>query len=100
MVTNFYVIIEDNGKFQPYDVIPYLLETFHKQEEKPKTFEDIKEFIRIKSLDMWWARCQYEIILSDWPNERKKEKWDVHKQVMMNLDTIATILVDVINSEL
>ena len=37
---------------------------------------------------MWWSRCQYEILISDWPSQRNIEKWDIHKQVMMNIEVI------------
>lgn len=40
----------------------------------------------------WWSRCEYEIILVDWPCQKKSEKWDVYKQVMMNIDIITEIL--------
>lgn len=92
MVKNFYVINENNGKFEPYDIVPYLLEEFKKAKVKPKTLNEFKEFIKRESMHMWWARCEYEIIISDWPGERKKEKWDIHKQVLMNIDIITEIL--------
>lgn len=92
MVKSFYVINENNGKFEPYDIVPYLLEEYKAAKNKPKTFNEFKEFIRGKSMYMWWARCEYEIIISDWPGERKKEKWDIHKQVMMNIDTITNLI--------
>lgn len=92
MVKSFYVINENNGKFEPYDIVPYLLEEYKAAKNKPNTFNEFKEFIRGKSMYMWWARCEYEIIISDWPGERKKEKWDIHKQVMMNIDTITNLI--------
>ena len=47
---------------------------------------------------MWdyqfWSRCEYEIILIDWPCQQKHEKWDVYKQIMMNIDIVTDILYD------
>lgn len=42
----------------------------------------------------WWSRCEYEIILTDWPNQKKFEKWDVHEQVKMNIDIITELLIN------
>lgn len=93
---NFYVINYDFNRqeFYPYDVIPYLINEYNKLQNKPKTFEDIKEFIIKESKYMWWGRCEYEIILKDWPSQTTSEKWDVYKQVMMNIDIITNILID------
>lgn len=100
MVTNFYVIREENGKFKPYDVIPYLKNQYKEtKKDRPKTLEEFKDFIKRWSRYMWWARCEYEIILSDWPCEKNQEKWDIHKQVMMNLDIIAEILKNSVSSK-
>lgn len=92
----FYVIVEDNGRFIPYNTITYLVNEYNdtKEEKKPKTFDEFKKFIEDKSRYMWWARCEYEIILVNWPCQSKSEKWDVHKQVMMNIDIITEILME------
>lgn len=60
----------------------------------PTTFDDFKEFVKKESMYQFWSRCEYEIILSDWPpsNPPVEEKWDVHEQIMMNLDIVAEIL--------
>jgi hypothetical protein len=39
-------------------------------------------------------RCQYELILASWPCEDKKEKIDIHNQIMMNIDRITEVLMD------
>lgn len=91
-MNSFNVIIEDNGKFIPYDVIPYLYERYKKSKPKPKTHENLKAWIKNESMRQWWSRCEYEIIISDWPPSGKEEKWDVYKQIEMNLDLITSIL--------
>lgn len=63
-----------------------------KAENRPKTFDEFKKFIEAESRYPWWSRCEYEIMLRGWPNEATCEKIDVHKQVMMNIDAIAEIL--------
>ena len=110
----------NNDKFIYYDIIPYLVHCYKEEKNKPKTFEEFKEFIERKSLQQWWSRCEYEIILSPWPYtpspsesynkkgeddiEAWKDHWkehlnecqkiDVHYQVMMNLDIITALVMD------
>ena len=84
-------------KFESYDVIPYFMECYNRAKNKPKTFKQFKEFIKSESLYQFWARCQYEIILLDWPCQKHSEKWDIHDQILMNLDTITRIIMKSIN---
>lgn len=93
----FNVIIEDNGKFIPYDIVPYLLNRYKKEKEKPVTIEEFRKFIDSWAKYQWWSRCEYEIILSDWPGQTKNEKWDVYKQVSMNLDLITKLIMKEVN---
>lgn len=96
----FNVIWEDNGKFVPYNIMPRLISRYNKKENKPKTFDEFKKFIESESLYQWWCRCEYEIIITDWPSKRVEEKWDIHKQVMMNIDVITNLLMECVNSKL
>ena len=104
-INKFNVIIENNGKFEPYDIIPHLIDEYnclvdiHKEMSEypykvPETFNEFKEFVKRESAYQWWGRCEYEIILSDWPSKRNEEKWDIHRQVMMNIDIVTNILMD------
>nr|DAP34606.1 MAG TPA: Astrotactin-2 domain protein [Caudoviricetes sp.] len=93
---SFYVINGNHNSngMEPFNVIPYLLCRYEESKDKPVNFEEFKGFIEKESMYQWWSRCQYEIILSDWPCKHHEEKWDVHKQVMMNIDTITNILMN------
>lgn len=117
---SFNVIIEDNGVFRPYDIIPYLIDQYNKSKNKPKIFNDFKEFVEQESRYQWWARCEYEIVLGPWPyitspSERHDKKgeddieawkkhWnkhlesckkiDIYWQIMMNLDTITNLVIE------
>lgn len=90
------VILWDINKreFIPYDIFPYLKYEWAKDKNKPKTFDEFKEWIRKKSLYQWWGRCEYEIILSDWPGQTKEEKIDVYCQVMNNIDAITKLFME------
>lgn len=96
---SFYVIIYDPNRecFIPYDVIPYLEKCYYEEKDRPSTLEEFQTFIKRHSMYQWWSRCEYEIILSDWPNRSTDKKIDVHFQVLLNLDTIAEILMKSIN---
>lgn len=82
----------NSAKFEPYDIMPYFIDKYNETKRKPKTFDEFKEFIESWSVYMYWCRCEYEIIICDWPNQSVQEKWDIHKQIMMNIDVIADIL--------
>ena len=82
----------NNNKFIYYDIIPYLVHCYEKEKNKPKTLKEFKEFIERKSLQQWWSRCEYEIILKDWPCGKTEEKWDIYDQIIMNLDIITNLL--------
>ena len=91
----FNVICYDINKriFTKYDIMPYLLSKYKnlKKKGRPKEFNECKDFIKKESQYQWWSRCEYEIIISEWPVEKYKEKWDIHKQVLMNLDIITEV---------
>ena len=95
----FNVIIEDVNRreFIPYNVIPYLVRQYKEAKNKPTTFEEFKSFIEKESTYQGGSRCEYEIILKEWPTGKKEEKIDVHWQVMMNIDVITKLLMDEIN---
>lgn len=100
---SFNVITEDINRraFAPYDVIPYFVNRYkglRKNENKPSNFDEFKEFVKKWSMYQYWARCEYEIILSGWPPasdpHSDDKKIDVHWQIMMNIDIIAEIVMD------
>lgn len=100
----FYVInFEFNSKkIEKYDVMPYLVDCYNKvkgTKKCPKTFEEFKSFIEGESMYRYWSRCEYEIILSDWPNQNVARKIDVHYQIMMNIDIVTDILMDNVNKK-
>lgn len=95
-VKEFNVINYDcnNKKFVKYNIMPHLVNCYNEAKVKPSTFKELQKFVKDESLYQFWSRCEYEIILQDWPNQQLSEKWDVYDQIMMNLDTITNILID------
>ena len=81
-------------KFESYNIIPYLVNCYNEAKQKPKTYEEFEEFVEKQSLYQFWSRCEYEMILSDWPCQKIEEKWDIYDQIMMNLNIVTRILIE------
>lgn len=98
---NFYVINYNINKqeFVKYDIIPYLLNRYEELKDKPNDFDGIKEHILKWSKYHWWARCEYEILLVDWPCKLITEKWDIYDQIEMNIDVITNVFINIINNK-
>lgn len=92
----FNVIIYDinREKFEPYNVMNFFVNEYNKDKENLKTFDEFKKFVESKSKWRFWSRCEYEIILSDWPPSGVEEKWDIYRQIMMNIDIVTEILME------
>lgn len=92
----FNVIVHDfnSKKFKSYDVIPYFLNCYKKERPKPKTFEEIKNFIIRKSQYMFWSRCEWEILLAPWPygsfNIKEQLKSFIKDNPELNLEDYST----------
>lgn len=95
----FNVIWQDfnTRKFEEYDIIPYFIREYQRDKEKewplPKTFIEFKDWVTRRSVYQFWGRCEYELILCGWPNEDTQEKWDIHRQIMMNIDLITELII-------
>ena len=122
MKQSFFVLMWDfnSDSLVHYDVMPYLRDSYKervKMDKKylkrkdcdiesneykkyyktPETLDEFKEFIRGKSRYRFWSRCEYEMILHGWPQQKNDYKLDVHEQIMMNIDIVAEILYNEIN---
>lgn len=88
----FYVIDYNINakKFEKYDIMEYLLDSYDLARPKPKP-KDIAEWVKRESVYHWWAKCEHEIILQDWPCGRVTEKWDKYAQIQMNFDLIVEV---------
>lgn len=95
-MNTFYVITyEPNSKqFVPYDVLPYLRRQYKDLKKKLKTFEEFKRFVIDESRYQFWARCQYEVILVDWPCQKVEKKIDVYDQIMSNVDVVVKLIME------
>lgn len=97
---SFNVIRWDFNKNEPeaYDIMPALLDEYnhkrHKYKLKIRDRSAMVKFVRQYALYQWWGRCEYEIIIRNWPTQDLQVKWDIHKQIEMNLDIIVDILIE------
>ena len=84
----------NSKKFVPYDILPYLRRCYEEKEEKPVTVEEFKKFVKDESLYQFWSRCEYEVILVDWPCSTTSKKIDVYDQIMANIDVVVKLLME------
>lgn len=80
--------------FKPYEVLGYFESVYKENKKKLSSFQEFKNFIESESRYRFWARCEYEIILTDWPVQEISEKWDIHNQIMMNIDIITKLFME------
>ena len=93
---SFYVLNWDfnSDNLVQYDILPYFRECYNNlnKNKRPKTIDEWKEFVKNKGMYQYWSRCEYEIIITGWPQQKRKVKVDVWKQIEMNIDVIVDIL--------
>lgn len=94
MTTQFHVIKVNNGRFEPFDVVPFFVNKYNDlpKTRKPATLADFRYWVEKTSKYFFWCRTEYEIILKDWPCQKESEKWDIHRQLMMNFDLLVDVL--------
>ena len=114
MKNSFNVIIyEPNRKeLESYDVMPHFRREYSEHVKRvkkygkknpelkiPQTFGEFRMFVEDESRYQFWARCEYEVIISDWPNGKFEKKIDVHYQIMNNIDLVTRLLMEDVKSE-
>lgn len=89
-----------------YDIIPYLVECYKNLKPKnkrytsssqykiPETFDEFKKFIISESRYRFWARCEYEIVVTGFPASKKSKKIDAFDQIESNIDVITGIFMN------
>lgn len=97
----FYVMLWDfnTDELVAYDVLPYFRREYEgrKRSDRPKTLDEWRAFVEGRGRSRFWARCEYEFIVSSWPpfpdpDKAKKYKVDAWQQLKPNLDIICEIL--------
>lgn len=102
-LNTFYTIAWDCNRkvFEPYDIMPYLRDCYKKEKKSrskcklvPTTFEEFTKFVKSELMYRYWGRCEYEIILADWPSQKTEKKIDIWWQCEPNLDLITRLLME------
>lgn len=75
-----------------YDIIPYFTALLDKNPEAYKDKDSLKKFILSEARYMFWGRCEWEILVSPWPESKKNEKIDVYYQIEMNINVIVDLI--------
>ncbi len=101
MLKSYNVITFDVNRceFVPFNIMPYFLGVYVEQRgsknfKTPQTRDEFKQFVKDWGMYQFWARCEYEVILVDWPSQQKEKKIDVWEQIKMNIDTVTDILME------
>lgn len=88
-------------KVEYYDIMPYLRRSWEEGHDNfSLTFDSIKEFILRVSRYQFWSRCQYEVVVTGFPEDGKNsQKIDVYDQIESNLDIITNLFLDYLNEK-
>lgn len=121
---SYFVLLHDFNRNEAikHDIMPNILLAykgckkkqfwwmFDKPEIAPVTKEDFKHFVERVCKYIYWARCEYEWLMIDWPPGKMDTleqcqkiinssiKIDAWKQIEMNLDVVTDIFVQNIKS--
>lgn len=94
----FNVLIWDinANELTTYDVLPYFRNEYkeRKKKDRPTTKQEWEDFVRGRGIYRFFSRCEYEIIISNWPSQDKHVKIDVWEQIEQNFDLIVEILMN------
>lgn len=117
VLSKYNVIVTDpiTGNTKYKDILPYLREQLSDLKKRiakekrrvkpdinllnsfPSDKNSMRDFILKEAHHIWWSRCEYEILILDWPCQKTTTKIDVYDQVEMNIDVITDILFNEIN---
>ena len=118
---SFYVLIKNpnNGKIEPYNIMPAICNeiydgeklsnkfcvykyehqpTYHTSKFMVNSKELLKEFLTNTLKYYYWSKCDYEFIVTDWPdkNDSIKDnnpvKLDVYEQLVPNIPLLVDLL--------
>ena len=118
--TSFYVMVKNfnNGKVEPYDVMPSLYGGIFNQNGKLSksrffiydsnwkrkeitTIKDLRKYIDLHFMYCYRGKCEWEFIVSNWPPcEGSEVKIDAYEQLKPNIDLITSIVWDQIKDKI
>lgn len=105
---NVYTEDINNCKIKIYNVFEHekfkeeIIDSFNKCWDKEDLINCLKFSERVKDITRYyfWGKCEWEIILSDWPSAPEgrfnKEKVSVYDQLMLNWDSFVDHIITVL----
>lgn len=63
------------------------LKKVHVMEDRPEERKEFLETVKRSLMYWYWSKCEWEIILTSWPPDKKNfkdEKIDVYDQILIN----------------
>ena len=71
---------------ESYDVVPTFLRELKnlKPKDRPKTKADLDKVIKSAAVYYFWSKCEYEMIIHGWPEQKNDQKVDVYQQLRLN----------------
>ena len=92
-------IIYNNGKIEYFNIFRNILfreaiEEIFKTPEQSR--EEIEEQVKRKAQWQFWSRCEYEVMISEWPPSPKDKtyKLDVFEQLKANWERFIDYIYD------
>ena len=52
----------------------------------PRSYAELEDYLRSKACYYFWSKCEYEMIVTGWPQQKNEAKIDVCTQLRLNWD--------------
>lgn len=78
----------NSKEIKPFNVFKHssFYEDIKKAYNEAKTLEEFEELVDREARYYFWCKCEYEVIVSGWPNEKTCDKIDIYTQLKWNWD--------------
>lgn len=89
-----YAYGKDDGEFQKH--VDKLI--WNEKERKKKYTPDalIERELRHKCMYYFWGKCEYEVIVTGWPDTNTEKKIDIYQQLEANWEIFKNLVFEVI----
>lgn len=81
-----------NGEFQKH--VDELVWDKQKRKKKYTTDELVELKLRHKCMYYFWSKCEYEVIVTGWPDTKTERKIDIYQQLDANWDVFKSMVLE------
>lgn len=77
----------NHDELESYDVVPRFVDSikrYVKPKDLPQTKEDLDVILKNDARYMFWSKCEYEMIIHGWPEQKNDQKVDAYQQLKLN----------------